>query len=62
MMDQEIPQSPLLGFLQLQLPLYEIQMNSYEFQRQQEGPIDTTMLHLDIPHTAEFGVQPPAGD
>lgn len=28
-MDKEIPESPLLGFLQLQLPVYEIQMNSY---------------------------------
>lgn len=61
-MDQEISQSPLLGFLQLQLSVYKIQINSYEFQIQQEGPICTTMLYLDIPHTAEFGVQPSDGD
>lgn len=61
-MDQEISQSPLLGFLQLQLSVYKIQINSYEFQIQQERPIGTTMLHLDIPHTTEFGVQPSDGD
>lgn len=33
-----------------------------EFHTQQEGPVDTSVLHLDIPHTAEFGIQSTVGD